>query len=184
MMALRREPARWPRWASRSIASSISTRTPRAIHPQAGIGSIAEPRIDYPCLPSIARHKVAMRMPDRRRWRTLTVGLAQKGPWIELMLNETGSLRLSHCPALWLHGLFDLLEVLLRRVVLTSGIASCGRMLVDQVPACGFAEELAMQLCDGSLFPQGWSKRPPAERHGGLRIDRRDLALELMVFTD
>jgi hypothetical protein len=41
-----------------------------------------------------------------------------------------------------------------------------------------------MQLCDGSLFPQELSKRRPAVRHGDLRIDQLDLALELMVFTD
>jgi hypothetical protein len=56
-----------------------------------------------------------MRTSPRRRWRKLTVGLAQNGPWLELMLRETGSLKLSHCTALRLHGVFDLLEVLLQR---------------------------------------------------------------------
>jgi hypothetical protein len=41
-----------------------------------------------------------------------------------------------------------------------------------------------MHLCDGSLFPQQLSKRRPAEQHGDLRINQRDLALEVMVFTD
>jgi hypothetical protein len=100
------------------------------------------------------------------------------------MLKQTGSLRLRRCTALWLHGLFDPLEVLLHRVALTSGIASCRGMVVDQVPASVFAEESAMQLCDGSLFPQKLSKRRPAERPGDLGINQRDLTLEVMVFTD
>jgi hypothetical protein len=99
------------------------------------------------------------------------------------MLKQTGSLRLSRCTALWLHRPFDLLEVLLHRVALTPVITSRRRMVVDQVPASVFGEESAIQLCDGSLFPQGWSKRSPAERHGGLRIDQVGLALELIVFT-
>jgi len=57
-------------------------------------------------------------------------------------------------------------------------------MVVDQEPASVFAEESAMQLCNGSLFPLGLSKRRPAEQHRDLRIDQRDLALEVMVFTD
>jgi hypothetical protein len=125
-----------------------------------------------------------METSHRRRWRKLSVGLVQNGPWLDLMLKETGALRLSRCTALWLHRLFDLLEVLLRRRPDLLGSQSCRRKGVDQVPASVFAEELAMPLCDGSLFPQELSKRRPAEQHGDLRIDQLDPALDLMVFTD